>query len=95
MRRAAVLVAVVVCACGAKNEAIVCDSKTENVLAGCKATYDLCKGGQDVLDCSDGARCSCIENGAKVKDFPIGDACNVSPDTLVSRAANGCGWTLD
>src|SRR3954465_7980296 len=38
-------------ACNAKNEAIVCKHENENVLAGCKATYDLCAGGQYVLDC--------------------------------------------
>ena len=98
-RRMRWLALVILSACGVKNEAIVCGSKTENVLAGCKATYDLCAGGQDVLDCStkegDGVHCNCIENGTKKDDFHSDDACNVSPDTLKTRASQGCGWTLD
>jgi hypothetical protein len=85
-------------ACNAKNEAIVCKHENENVLAGCKATYDLCAGGQYVLDCKpegSGVRCDCVESGSKVKDFKSDDACNVSPDTLKLRAHDGCGWTID
>jgi hypothetical protein len=93
------LALVALAACGTKNEAIVCSSKTENVLAGCKATYNLCSGGTDVLDCStpegSGVHCQCLENGVKAKDFHSDDACNVSPDTLKLRAHDGCGWTLD
>src|SRR5262249_853154 len=84
--------------CGVKNEAIVCGSKTENVAAGCKATYDLCSGTTDVLDCTPetgGVRCTCLENGTRSRDFHSDDACNVTPDTLRSRAHEGCGWTLD
>ncbi len=90
--------AVLAIACGVKNEATVCGSKTENVLAGCKATYDLCNGSTYVLDCStaegSGVHCLCIENGTQAKDFHSDDACNVSPDTLQSEAEKNCGWTL-
>src|SRR5579864_8887037 len=87
------VLALLVAACGTKNEAIVCSSKTENVLAGCKATYGLCNGSTYVLDCStpegSGVHCQCVENGVKAKDFPSDDACNVSPDTLKTRAHEG------
>jgi hypothetical protein len=104
MRLSGVVAAVLIfiaLACNAKNEAIVCQHENENVLAGCKATYDLCNGGQYVLDCKavgsggSGVRCDCIESGSKVKDFLSDDACNVSPDTLKTRAHDGCGWTID
>ena len=80
------------------NEAIVCGSKTENLGPGCAATYDLCAGGSDRIECkpaNGGVSCSCIENGTAKKSFQSDDACNVTPDTLKKRAADGCGWKFD
>jgi hypothetical protein len=81
------------------NEAIVCGSATKNVLSGCEATYDLCKGGQYKIACSPNSAselvCSCLEDGDAKKVFNGRDECNVSPDTLKKRASEGCGWTLD
>lgn len=79
------------------NEAKLCGSKAENTGASCTATYDLCKGGSDRIECapSGGAvTCSCFENGTKSKTFQSADACNVTPDTLKARAAAGCGWDI-
>ncbi len=80
------------------NEAVLCGSRTENALAGCKAYYDLCKGNHYRLDCasvpSAGVRCTCIEDEVTKKTFDSADACNVTPDTLKKRAAAGCGWDL-
>jgi hypothetical protein len=87
-----------VAGCNAQNDAVVCSAKSDNAGAACSATYELCKGGTDKLDCTpetDGVRCACIENGTKAKDFHSPDACNVSTDTLKKRAADGCGWKLD
>ena len=80
------------------NEEIVCGTSTENTGATCAAEYTLCAGGTDRIDCksvSGGVVCACIENGATKKSFPSDDACNVTPDTLKKRAAEGCGWTLE
>ena len=80
------------------NDAVVCDSKTDDAPGSCKATYDLCKGGTDVLDCSSAAggfSCKCIENGTTAKTFTSPDACNVSVDTRRKRAEDGCGWKLE
>ena len=80
------------------NEEIVCGTTTENTGPTCAADYKLCAGGTDRIDCksvSGGVTCACIENGATKKSFPSDDACNVTPDTLKKRAAQGCGWTLE
>lgn len=79
------------------NEAILCGTKTENTAASCAATYDLCAGGTDRIECKPaggGVSCACIENGVTKKSFPSNDACNVTPETLQKRAAEGCGWKL-
>jgi len=71
---------------------------TENTGPTCAAEYKLCAGGTDRIDCKSvtgGVTCACIENGATKKSFPSDDACNVTPDTLKKRAAQGCGWTLE
>ena len=80
------------------NEEIVCGTTTENTGPTCAAEYKLCAGGTDRIDCKSvtgGVTCACIENGATKKSFPSDDACNVTPDTLKKRAAQGCGWTLE
>jgi hypothetical protein len=81
------------------NEAIVCKSEAKNVLAGCEATYELCKGGTQKIACAPDSAgelvCACLEDGQQKKLFNGKDECNVSPDTLKKRAAEGCGWTLD
>ena len=80
------------------NEAILCGTSTENTGATCAAEYKLCAGGTDRIDCtsmSGAVTCACIENGVTKKSFPSNDACNVTPDTLKKRAAEGCGWTLE
>ena len=80
------------------NEEIVCGTTTENTGPTCAAEYKLCAGGTDRIDCKSvtgGVSCACIENGATKKSFPSDDACNVTPDTLKKRAAQGCGWTLE
>ncbi len=69
--------------------------KTENVAGSCSATYDLCAGGDDRIECKPsggGVSCACIESGVTKKSFQSDDACNVSPDTLKKRAIEGCGW---
>jgi hypothetical protein len=79
------------------NEAKVCGTKTENAGASCSASYDLCKGDHDRIECAPGGggvTCTCFENGAKAKTFQSDDACNVTPDTLRKRVAAGCGWDL-
>ena len=81
-----------------KNEEIVCGTTTENTGPTCAAEYTLCAGGTDRIDCtsaSGGVTCACIENGTTKKTFQSNDACNVTPDTLKKRAAEGCGWTLE
>jgi hypothetical protein len=99
--RAGVLIALfffVVAACNVKNDAVVCDSKTDDTPGSCKATYDLCAGGTDVLDCVSGTAgfaCKCVENGTTAKTFTSPDACNVSVDTRKKRAEDACGWKLD
>jgi len=80
------------------NEEILCGTTTENTGATCAADYKLCAGGTDRIDCksvSGGVMCACIEDGMTKKSFPSNDACNVTPDTLKKRAAEGCGWTLE
>jgi hypothetical protein len=80
------------------NEEIVCGTTTANTGPTCSADYKLCAGGTDRIDCksvSGGVTCACIEDGVTKKSFPSDDACNVSPDTLKKRAAEGCGWTLE
>jgi hypothetical protein len=81
------------------NEAIICGSETENVLAGCASTYKLCAGGTHRLECTpkptSGVTCACIEDGVKKRSFDSADACNVSPDTLKKRAGEGCNWEFD
>lgn len=81
-----------------KNEEIVCGTTTENTGPTCAAEYTLCAGGTDRIDCrsaTGGVTCACIENGTTKKTFSSNDACNVTPDTLKKRAAEGCGWTLE
>lgn len=80
------------------NEEILCGTTTENTGATCSADYKLCAGGTDRIDCksaASGVTCACIEDGVTKKTFPSNDACNVTPDTLKKRAAEGCGWTLE
>jgi hypothetical protein len=80
------------------NEEILCGTTTENTGPTCAADYTLCAGGTDRIDCksvSGGVTCACIENGVTKKSFASNDACNVTPDTLKKRAAEGCGWTLE
>jgi hypothetical protein len=80
------------------NEEILCGTTTENTGATCAAEYKLCAGGTDRIDCksvSGGVTCACIESGVTKKSFASNDACNVTPDTLKKRAAEGCGWTLE
>lgn len=99
--RALALLVVAGCAaaaCDAQNDAVVCDSKSEDAPGSCKATYDLCKGGTDVLDCASGPggfSCTCVESGTTAKTFASPDACNVSADTRRKRAEDGCGWKLE
>jgi hypothetical protein len=91
------LLAVVALAGCPPNEAKVCGSKSTNAGASCSATYDLCNGGSDRLECAPagtGVTCTCLENGTKNKTFQSADACNVTPDTLKKRAAEGCGWDI-
>ena len=80
------------------NEAKVCGSKSESAGASCTATYDLCSGVTDRLECApgtaNGVTCTCLENGSKKRTFQSDDACNVTPDTLKKRAAAGCGWDI-
>ncbi|MDB4934775.1 MAG: hypothetical protein JWP87_1747 [Labilithrix sp.] len=91
--------ALVAAAPGCKpNEEIVCATSTENTGASCAATYDLCAGGTDRIECKPaggGVSCACIESGTTKRSFPSNDACNVTPDTLKKRAAEGCGWKLE
>jgi hypothetical protein len=80
------------------NEEIVCGTTTTNTGAACSADYKLCAGGTDRIDCKSaagGVTCACIEDGVTKKSFASDDACNVTPDTLKKRAADGCGWTLE
>lgn len=95
------LIALVLAGCPA-NEAKVCGTRTENAGATCAATYDLCKGASDRVECAPGGgggggggvTCTCLENGIKSKTFQSNDACNVTPDTLKKRAAAGCGFDI-
>ena len=80
------------------NEEILCGTTTENTGPTCSADYKLCAGGTDRIDCKSaggGVTCACIEDGATKKSFPSNDACNVTPEALKKRAAEGCGWTLE
>jgi hypothetical protein len=80
------------------NEEILCGTTTENTGPTCSADYKLCAGGTDRIECKSvtgGVTCACIESGVTKKSFPSNDACNVTPDTLKKRAAEGCGWTLE
>jgi hypothetical protein len=93
----AAVVALVFTAGCPPNEAKVCSTKTENVGPGCSATYDLCKGTSDRVDCAPdngGVTCTCFENGAKTRTFVSNDACNVTPDTLKKRVAAGCNFDI-
>ena len=81
-----------------KNEEIVCGTTTENTGPTCAAEYTLCAGGTDRIDCksvTNNVTCACIESGTTKRSFASNDACNVTPDALKKRAAEGCGWTLE